>query len=666
MTEHSLPLTGTETYRNPLTIRNLSSLDDAECRVNGDPFVLKDNGEYWCYSTGTDGVHLLHSTDLVHFDHLGLCFREENAFSYWAPCVLRFNGKYCMYYSSNPVGDDDDHAHYLKLAVSDAPQGPFRYVKQFFDTFSIDAHAVKSIDGRLFLFYSVNNAASTSLTGAGTAIVMDELLDPCTLAGRPQNAVMPTLDQEIFARDRFGDGRDWHTIEGACYFERNGYAYLLYSANAFTSPDYFLGCSVGRAAGDMRKAGLRKWPGDYLFEPFIAQSDKVAGTGHCSVVKGPNNVDDYVVYHGYDIAPGAKEDFSERSMRIDPVLYGDGRLYTPAPTCTPQDAPAQPLLRALYNGAGDGRERTVSGEWNIRDGSLCQDRKDGVSCLIYEGICEESYLLRTGVTWTRHHYGGKYGVYAALAGDSDRVEVYLDQAKKSVCLLPVRNGISGSLIEKRLPEDTDFERCHTLSVLRSGPRFAVSVDDVKYIDCFIPFPRSTVGLFTAYTRAQYGSVTLTGYLPLNDTNHDAWPCLADADGGFPEKNWEALPRELRGRSGTFLLREVSDAYRLSATIEEMCPPDARDSGLIACEAPGLRVTCRAAGGRLMIDDGTRVTDAGACGNKPTLTVQRRNGRLIILEGARCVYERAAGDAPSRCGFITATPVRFLSPEYLRL
>ena len=32
--------------------------------------------------------------------------------------------------------------------------------------------------------------------------------------------VRPTMDEEIFMRDRFEKGKDWYTVEGAFYFRK--------------------------------------------------------------------------------------------------------------------------------------------------------------------------------------------------------------------------------------------------------------------------------------------------------------------------------------------------------------------------------------------------------------------------------------------------------------
>ena len=53
------------------------------------------------------------------------------------------------------------------------------------------------------------------------------MLDPFTPEGNPVLAVEPTLDEDIFRRDRYKKGQHWHTIEGAFYFGI-GILFLLY------------------------------------------------------------------------------------------------------------------------------------------------------------------------------------------------------------------------------------------------------------------------------------------------------------------------------------------------------------------------------------------------------------------------------------------------------
>ena len=67
------------------------------------------------------------------------------------------------------------------------------------------------------------------------------MLDPYTPAGHPVPVVVPTLDEEIFRRDRYKTGQHWHTIEGACYFREGDWQYVMYSGNCYLQPTYYIG-----------------------------------------------------------------------------------------------------------------------------------------------------------------------------------------------------------------------------------------------------------------------------------------------------------------------------------------------------------------------------------------------------------------------------------------
>ena len=63
--------------------------------------------------------------------------------------------------------------------------------------------------------------------------MIDRLVTPYSRENKPRPLIVPTMDEEIFARNRFGDGRDWHTVEGATYFAYRDRAFITYSANAY-------------------------------------------------------------------------------------------------------------------------------------------------------------------------------------------------------------------------------------------------------------------------------------------------------------------------------------------------------------------------------------------------------------------------------------------------
>ena len=129
----------------------------------------------------------------------------------------------------------------------------------------------------MYLLYAVNNWVGTDDTVAGTCILLDELTAPDTLAGNPKPVVLPSLPQEIFAKNRFGDGRDWFTIEGAAVLTREDRMWLMYSANCFLHEDYFVGTAVAEAKAALMEMDFQKYPSPYRWDPLLKRSASTEG-----------------------------------------------------------------------------------------------------------------------------------------------------------------------------------------------------------------------------------------------------------------------------------------------------------------------------------------------------------------------------------------------------
>ena len=111
-------------------------------------------------------------------------------------------------YKRQDEDSDDEHGQTMRVAVADCPGGPFRFVKNLLPPFSIDPHMVVTPSG-MYLFYCVNEYEAQRV---GTVVMCDKLTDPFTMEGKPVCVIRPTLDEEIYQRDRFKKGEHWHTI----------------------------------------------------------------------------------------------------------------------------------------------------------------------------------------------------------------------------------------------------------------------------------------------------------------------------------------------------------------------------------------------------------------------------------------------------------------------
>ena len=260
-----------------------------------DPYIFYDGGNYYLYCTGADGVHCYTSSTLSNFKYIGIVCSSEGTYQYWAPCVSRYEDKLYMYYSCMQRESDDVHTQQIKVAVADKPEGPFLYQRDLAEPFSIDADIARTDEGA-YLFYSINDYHAKRV---GTRIVLDKLLTPTQLAGNPKEVVSPTLDQEIFCRDRFKVGEHWHTIEGANFFSENGWYYLLFSGNCYENNNYYVGYSRARASTKrLEDVEFLKYPDDDTYHPLLCSDGIELGTGHNSTIKVDGQW--YIVYHGRD------------------------------------------------------------------------------------------------------------------------------------------------------------------------------------------------------------------------------------------------------------------------------------------------------------------------------------------------------------------------------
>jgi len=288
----------------------LLSIDKENYIGQADPYIFESNGKYYIYTTGDDGIYAYYSDNLFNgWKFYGKVFTYPDVESFWAPSVIELDGLYYMYCSFEFYGDIPDkggHRQTMHVSVSESPLGPFENAKQILHPFSIDSHIVKNESG-LFLFYSTNDFDRER---PGTYIVVDRMIDPFTPCGNPSTVVVPTLDEEIFRRDRYKPGVHWHTIEGAFYFREGDWQYVMYSGSCYENENYFIGYSRAKTKEtDLTKINFSKYPDDNTFAPVLFSNEWEEGAGHHSMIKKDGQW--YAVYHARNRDPDG--------------LYGDRR-----------------------------------------------------------------------------------------------------------------------------------------------------------------------------------------------------------------------------------------------------------------------------------------------------------------------------------------------------
>ncbi|ADV66113.1 glycoside hydrolase family 43 protein [Deinococcus maricopensis] len=301
-----------------------------------DPFVLRVGDDYYAYGTSgrpqAEGraFEVLHSTDLITWRSLGGALDpldDPHARDYWAPEVAEHGGRFYMYYSAGT----GDKGHQLRVAVADAPQGPFRDARVILtpdDPFTIDASPFRDDDGQWYLYY-----ARDFLDGhrVGTALAVSALSDMTTLHGERRTVLRATADWQIYRHNRemYGQIYDWYTLEGPFVVKHGGKYYCFYSGGAWEEPNY----GVSYAVADHP---MGPWTEPDSDGPTLLRSipGQVVGPGHNSVVLGPDG-HHYLVYHAWDPAKTA------RRMCLDRIEWTPDGPRTNGPTLTPQPAPVR-------------------------------------------------------------------------------------------------------------------------------------------------------------------------------------------------------------------------------------------------------------------------------------------------------------------------------------
>lgn len=290
-------ITSSTTYVNPVYSGSMP-----------DPSVIRHAGWYYAYGTGRsqDGTGrvfiTLRSRDLVNWEKLGGTLvppTTDPKINFWAPEVTPADGKFYMYYA---MGKPSEEKFELRVATSSTPEGPFTDVARLTDCennrFTIDAYPFRDTDGTWYLFYARNFIESAPGEKPGTALVVDRLIDMTRLAGECKVVVRARHDWTLYEANRRMDVYDatfdWHTIEGPCVVKHDGKYYCFYSGSNYKTTRY----GVDYVVADSPMGPYRD-QGDHA-RVLSAVPGKVRGPGHHSIITGPDNHTQYLVYHAWN------------------------------------------------------------------------------------------------------------------------------------------------------------------------------------------------------------------------------------------------------------------------------------------------------------------------------------------------------------------------------
>jgi GH43 family beta-xylosidase len=437
--------------------------------------VLKYCGEYWAYCTGwwADGrcFGVLRSRDLIDWQAVGGAMEPlaESHPQYWAPEVTYDNGRFYLYYSAG-----DEERMQMRVAVAVHPAGPFvdsgRHLTS--EKFAIDGHVFIDHDRAWYLFYATDFLDHQHI---GTGTVRDRLLDPYTLAGQPAPVTLPRYEWHVYDPQRAEKGGvRWHTVEGPFVLEHKRRYYQMFSGGNWQNLSYGVSYAVADRV-DTPDEWEQVADGERVLPVLRTIPGKVIGPGHNSVVRGPDNLQIYCIYHRW------AEDSSARVLAIDGLDWAGDRLLVLGPSTTPQPAPTQPIFADLFDHAWEQglgpRWDCVGGRWSVIDGAAVQASADSVAAARCASSFSHAVIevsLRLGADPERR---GGFGVELRPPGQlSDALRCLIVPSDGHVVIAGEEELGWNESGRFRLPHDFDPYAWHLLRLEVNGQTVQLALD----------------------------------------------------------------------------------------------------------------------------------------------------------------------------------------------
>jgi|AGTN01.2.fsa_nt_gi Beta-xylosidase len=279
----------------------------------GDPYVLLDGDTYYMYATShAAGFKVFISKNLKDWDDAGLCYFDSTwgYKDFWAPEVIKRNGRYYMYFTAR---DREKDSLRMGVAVSDSPFGRFRDIdgNPVFDFgyAAIDGTVFTDDDGQDYLYFS-RDCSENIVDGIHISelYVVKLNKDLVSYSGIPRKITTPDAPYET-------SDPGWRWNEGPAMLKHRGKYYLSYSANCYNNRGYSV-CYAVSDAPDGRFVKAEE-------NPILRYIEgKISGPGHNAYFtdRDGNLMTAFHIHTDYDNPSG------DRRACFSKAGFSDGKL----------------------------------------------------------------------------------------------------------------------------------------------------------------------------------------------------------------------------------------------------------------------------------------------------------------------------------------------------
>jgi len=394
---------------------------------NGDPFVMRYNGQYYLYVSTKDhrvGIKAWRSNDLIDWSYIGLVADDAESTGAYAPEVVYWNGKFYLY--TSPAGN----GHYVY--ESQSPEGPFQRVTD---------NVGMSIDGSVF----IDDDGRWYFTHAGTSGIV--------------GVTMPSPTE--FDNGQVIEGAYLgHWTEGSMIIKRNGLYYMTLTGNHVFSKGY----RIHYAVAEQSPLGPYVMP---QHNPIAIHTEgDFYSLGHSSTVLGPDMDSYYLVYH--NLLGRSSEGPPVRAMNIDRLVFNGSKMDLLGPTSFKQPVPRMPELAAHLN---EGIDEQL---WRSR-----QHEQGGI--IVSSASTAAAFTVEYNFSIEQSDEQGALEFMFNVQDDEHYDAVVLLPNERKLTVASIRGGIATELAASELLPDMDLAALHTVRVVQHEHGLDVYWDSLQQL-----------------------------------------------------------------------------------------------------------------------------------------------------------------------------------------